>query len=92
MSIWALARSTRQGVLLQHFPEISSIGETYAALGNDMQHGQKTFDICEHIQIIGVRDLPLRDMISLGAWRMGLGCSGEIPPSSSPSPSSSAPF
>ena len=36
---------------------------------------------------IGVRDLPLRDMISLGAWRMGLGCSGKILPS--PSPSSS---
>ena len=37
---------------------------------------------------IGVRDLPLRDMLSLGAWRMGLGCSAEILPSSSPSPSS----
>ena len=35
---------------------------------------------------IGVRDLPLRDMISLGAWRMGLGCPGKILPSSSPSP------
>ena len=35
--------------------------------------------------------LPLRDMSSLGAWRMGLGCSGKIlPPSpSSPSPSPS---
>ena len=41
--------------------------------------------------IIGVRDLPLRDMISLGAWRMGLGCSGEILPSSSPSSPSSSP-
>ena len=28
--------------------------------------------------------LPLRDMLSLGAWRMGLGCSGKILPSSSP--------
>ena len=37
--------------------------------------------------IIGVRDLPLRDMISLGAWRMGLGCSGKILPSPSSSPS-----
>ena len=27
---------------------------------------------------VGVRDLPLRDMISLGAWRMGLGCSGKF--------------
>ena len=37
---------------------------------------------------IGVRDLPLRDMISLGAWRMGLGCPGKILPSSpSPPPS-----
>ena len=36
---------------------------------------------------IGVRDLPLRDMISLDAWRMGLGCSGEILPSSPPSSS-----
>ena len=35
---------------------------------------------------IGVRELPLRDMISLGAWRMGLGCSGKILPSSPPSP------
>ena len=25
---------------------------------------------------MGVRDLPLWDMIFLGAWRMGLGCSG----------------
>ena len=33
---------------------------------------------------MGVRDLPLRDMISLGAWRMGLGCSGKILPSSPP--------
>ena len=39
---------------------------------------------------IGVKDLPLRDMISLGAWRTGLGCSGKILPSS-PSPSSSSP-
>ena len=34
--------------------------------------------------------MPLRDMLSLGAWRMGLGCSGKILPSpqpSSPSPS-----
>ena len=33
--------------------------------------------------------LSLRDMLSLGAWRMGLGCSGKIlpsPPSSPPSP------
>ena len=37
--------------------------------------------------MIGVRDLPLRDMISLGAWRMGLGCSGKMFPSS-PSPPS----
>ena len=35
---------------------------------------------------IGVRNLPLRDMISLGARRMGLGCSGKI--LSSPSPPS----
>ena len=35
--------------------------------------------------------LPLRDMLSLGAWRMGLGCSGKILPSSSP-PSSSPAF
>ena len=42
-------------------------------------------------QHIGVRDLPLRDMISLGAWRMGLGCSGKILPSPSPSPPSSSP-
>ena len=27
---------------------------------------------------IGVRDFPLRDMISLGAWRMGLGCSAKF--------------
>ena len=40
---------------------------------------------------IGVRDLPLRDMISLGAWRMGLGCSGKILPSPSPPPSSPSP-
>ena len=34
--------------------------------------------------------LPLRDMLSLGAWRMGLGCPGNILPSpSSPSPSPS---
>ena len=38
--------------------------------------------------IIGVRDLPLRDMKALGAWRMGLGRSGKILPSPSPSPSS----
>ena len=38
-------------------------------------------------------DLPLRDMISLGAWRMGLGCSGEILPSPSTPPTSlAAPF
>ena len=37
---------------------------------------------------IGVRDLPLRDMKSLGAWRMGLGCSGKILPSSPPPPPS----
>ena len=40
--------------------------------------------------LVGVRDLPLRDMISLGAWRMGLGCPGKIlpsPPPSSPPPS-----
>ena len=36
---------------------------------------------------IGVRDLPLRDMISLGAWRMGLGCPGKTLPSSPPPPS-----
>ena len=37
--------------------------------------------------------MPLRDMISLGAWRMGLGCSGKILPSppSSPPPSSPPP-
>ena len=40
---------------------------------------------------IGVRDLPLRDMLSLGAWRMGLGFSGKILPPSPPSPSP-APF
>ena len=40
--------------------------------------------------LIGVRDLPLRDMISLGAWRMGLGCSGKVLPSS-PSPPPSPP-
>ena len=34
--------------------------------------------------------LPLRDMLFLGAWRMGLGGSGKILPSSSPS--SPAPF
>jgi hypothetical protein len=34
--------------------------------------------------------LPLRDMLSLGAWRMGLGCSGEILPSSPSSPPSSS--
>ena len=42
-----------------------------------------------HIYIyiyIRVRNLPLRDMISLGAWKMGHGCSGKICPSSSPSP------
>ena len=37
--------------------------------------------------MVGVRDLPLRDMISLGAWMMGLGCSGKILPSPSPPPS-----
>ena len=40
--------------------------------------------------LVGVRDLPLRDMLSLGACRMGLGCSGEIVPSSSSSPLSSS--
>ena len=40
---------------------------------------------------IGVRDLPLRDMLSLGAWRMVLGCSEEIIPSPL-SPCSPAPF
>ena len=52
-------------------------GLTYISLSNTLP----TF--------IAVRVLPLRDMISLGAWRMGLGCSGEILPSpSSPPPSS----
>ena len=35
--------------------------------------------------------LPLRDMLSLGAWRMGLGCSGKIIPPSPPSSPSSSP-
>ena len=46
-----------------------------------------------YIPYIGVRDSPLRDMLSLGAWRMGLGCSGKIlppPPPSPPPPSSPA--
>ena len=38
--------------------------------------------------MVGVRDLPLRDMLSLDAWRMGLGCSGKILPSPSLSLSS----
>ena len=38
-----------------------------------------------------MRDLPLRDMLSLGAWRMGLGCSGKILPPPSPSPPSPSP-
>ena len=45
------------------------------------------FTTCD--AIVGVRDLPLQDMISLGAWMMGLGCFGKIlpsPPSSPPSP------
>ena len=38
--------------------------------------------------------LSLRDMLSLGAWRMGLGCPGKILPSSPPSssPKGSATF
>ena len=35
--------------------------------------------------VIGVRDLLLQDMISMGASMMGLGCSGKILPSPSPS-------
>ena len=35
--------------------------------------------------------LPLRDMLSLGAWRMGLGCSGKILPPPPPLSSSSSP-
>ena len=49
-------------------------------------------DIYDHVNIyiyiyiyFGVKDLPLRDMISLGAWRMGLECSGKILPSPPPS-------
>ena len=41
-----------------------------------------------YILYIGVRDLPLRDMISLGAWRMGLGCSVKMLPSPPLSPPS----
>ena len=55
-------------------------------------HSQQNSDHSQNTigsQQIGVRDLPLRNMISLGAWRMGLGCSGKILPSSpSPSPPS----
>ena len=36
-----------------------------------------------------MRALSLRDMLSLGSCRMGLGCSGEILPSPPPSPSPS---
>ena len=43
-----------------------------------------------YIYIYRSEGLPLRDMLSPGAWRMGLGRSGEILPSSS-SPSSSSP-
>ena len=40
--------------------------------------------------LYGSEGLPLLDMLSLGAWRKGLGCSGKIlPPPPSPSPSSS---
>ena len=35
---------------------------------------------------IGVRDLPLQDMLSLGAWGMGIGCSGAFLPSPLPAP------
>ena len=45
-------------------------------------------DRSDCIENIGVRDLPLRDMISLGAWRMGLGCPGKILPPPSPPPPS----
>ena len=38
------------------------------------------------VDLVGVMDLPLRDMLSLGAWRMGLGCSGKILPPLPPSP------
>ena len=31
-----------------------------------------------YIYIYRSEGLPLRDMLSLGAWRMGLGCSGKI--------------
>ena len=48
---------------------------------------QYTYKCSVGTALIGVRDLPLRDMLSLGAWRMGLGCSGNVvPPSSSASP------
>ena len=36
------------------------------------------FDIIISYIYIGVRDLPLQDMISLGAWRMGLDALGKL--------------
>ena len=44
-----------------------------------------------YIYIYRSERLSLRDMLSLGTWKMGLGCSGKIlPPSPSPPPSSPA--
>ena len=43
-------------------------------------------DIYIYIYIYRSEGLPLRDMLSLGEWRMGLGWSGKILPSP-PSPS-----
>jgi len=40
--------------------------------------------VCVAKNDIRVRDLLLRDMIFLGAWKMGLGYYGEIRPSMSP--------
>jgi hypothetical protein len=49
-------------------------------------HGVTLVHIYIYIYIYRGEGLSLRGMLSLGAWRMGLGCSGKIlpPPSSSP--------
>ena len=52
----------------------------------------RRINIYIYIYIYRSEGLPLRDMLSRGAWRMGLGCSWKIlPPPPSPSPSSCSP-
>ena len=60
-----------------------------------IQFSLKSWDPFIHVSQLFQKDrsegrsegFTLRDMISLGAWKMGLGCPGKILPSSPPPPS-----